>query len=189
MDCSPPRSSVLGVFRAGILEWLPFPSPGDLPHSGTEPVSPVSPAVQADSLPAVIREASETVVIISTKGWVERGWKKGLRRICSLLGGVLGSQINTQHHHVLETGGLFFFLTVYFEKSQMNRLVQRTLKKTLRFTIHILPHLLSLYTQIYVWGGQTSSYLVSKYVSIYHLCVRTTFCVTTIPVSCPGNLH
>ena len=30
---------------------LPFPSPGDLPHPGIEPVSPVSPALQADSLP------------------------------------------------------------------------------------------------------------------------------------------
>ena len=31
---------------------LPFPSPGDLPDAGIEPVSPVSPALQADSLPA-----------------------------------------------------------------------------------------------------------------------------------------
>ena len=30
---------------------LPFPSPGDLPDWGIEPVSPVSPALQADSLP------------------------------------------------------------------------------------------------------------------------------------------
>ena len=28
---------------------LPFPSPGDLPNPGTEPESPVSPALQADS--------------------------------------------------------------------------------------------------------------------------------------------
>ena len=28
---------------------LPFPSPGDLPHPGMEPMSPVSPALQADS--------------------------------------------------------------------------------------------------------------------------------------------
>ena len=80
MGCSPPRSSVLGIFQARILEWLPFPSPGDLPHSGTEPVSPVSPALQADSLPVVIGEASETVVIISTKGWVGGGWKKRLEK-------------------------------------------------------------------------------------------------------------
>ena len=30
---------------------LPFPPPGYLPVSGTEPVSPVSPAFQEDSLP------------------------------------------------------------------------------------------------------------------------------------------
>ena len=29
-----------------------FPPPGDLPDPGTEPVSPVSPALQADSLAA-----------------------------------------------------------------------------------------------------------------------------------------
>ena len=31
MDCSPPGSSVHGIFQARILEWLPFPSPEDLP--------------------------------------------------------------------------------------------------------------------------------------------------------------
>ena len=38
-----------GILRARILEWigLPFPSPGDLPNSETEPRSP---AWQADSL-------------------------------------------------------------------------------------------------------------------------------------------
>ena len=30
---------------------LPFPPPGDLPNPGTEPMSPVFPALQADSLP------------------------------------------------------------------------------------------------------------------------------------------
>ena len=31
---------------------LPFPPPGDLPNPGIESASPVSPALQADSLPA-----------------------------------------------------------------------------------------------------------------------------------------
>ena len=31
---------------------LPCPPPGDLPNPGIEPISPVSPALQADSLPA-----------------------------------------------------------------------------------------------------------------------------------------
>ena len=41
MDCSLPGSSVHGIFQAIVLEWigLPFPSPGDLPNSGIEPVS------------------------------------------------------------------------------------------------------------------------------------------------------
>ena len=37
-----------GIFQARILEWLPFPPPGDLPDSGVEPAFP---ALQADSLP------------------------------------------------------------------------------------------------------------------------------------------
>ena len=46
MDCSLPASSVHGVTvhgasQARILEWLPFPPPGDLPDPEIEPVSPV----------------------------------------------------------------------------------------------------------------------------------------------------
>ena len=37
-DCSPPGSSVQGIFQARILE-LPFPVPGDLPKAGIEPAS------------------------------------------------------------------------------------------------------------------------------------------------------
>ena len=51
-DCSPPGSSVHGISQ-GQKYWsgLPFPPPADLPNPGIEPVSPVSPAWQADSLP------------------------------------------------------------------------------------------------------------------------------------------
>ena len=48
MDCSLPGSSIHGIFQARILEWVAFPSPGDLPDPGIEPWSP---ALQADSLP------------------------------------------------------------------------------------------------------------------------------------------
>ena len=48
MDCSLPGSSVHGISGARTLEWLPDPPPGDRPHPGIEPVSP---ALQADSLP------------------------------------------------------------------------------------------------------------------------------------------
>ena len=47
MDCSQPGSSVHGIFQARILEWVPFPSPGDLSNPGMEPGSCT---LQADSL-------------------------------------------------------------------------------------------------------------------------------------------
>ena len=40
-------SSVHGISQARVLEWLLFPSPGDIPNPGIEPVSP---ALQMDSL-------------------------------------------------------------------------------------------------------------------------------------------
>ena len=51
MDCSPSGSSVHGIFQARTLEWSPFPPPGCLPDPGIELVSPMSPELQADSLP------------------------------------------------------------------------------------------------------------------------------------------
>ena len=38
-----------GILQARILEWVAFPSPGDLPKPG---IKTRSPALQADSLPA-----------------------------------------------------------------------------------------------------------------------------------------
>ena len=46
-DCSPPGSSVHGVFQAKNWSRLPFPPPGDLPDPGIQPMSPV---LQVDSL-------------------------------------------------------------------------------------------------------------------------------------------
>ena len=51
-DCSLPGSSVIGFFGQQYWSGLPFPSLGDLLNPGIEPVSPVSPALRADSLPA-----------------------------------------------------------------------------------------------------------------------------------------
>ena len=47
VDSSPPGSSVHGILQARILEWVAFPSPGDLPDPGIEARSP---ALQADAL-------------------------------------------------------------------------------------------------------------------------------------------
>ena len=41
MDYSPPGCSVHGILQAG----LPYPPPGDLPDSGIEPMSLLSPAL------------------------------------------------------------------------------------------------------------------------------------------------
>ena len=51
MDYSLPGSSVLGIFQPRILEWVIMPSPGDLPDPEIKPVSPVTSALQGDSLP------------------------------------------------------------------------------------------------------------------------------------------
>ena len=41
----PSGSWVHGISQARILEWLPFPTPGDLPNSGIEPTCLASPAL------------------------------------------------------------------------------------------------------------------------------------------------
>ena len=41
----------MGFSRPEYWSGLPFPSPGNLPDPGIEPMSPLSPALQADSLP------------------------------------------------------------------------------------------------------------------------------------------
>ena len=49
MKCSPPGSSVHGILQARILEWVPFPSPEDLPDPS---IKPRSSALQVVSLPS-----------------------------------------------------------------------------------------------------------------------------------------
>ena len=42
----------MGFFRQNYWSGLPLLPPGDLPNPATDSMSPVSPALQADSLPA-----------------------------------------------------------------------------------------------------------------------------------------
>ena len=56
MDCSPPGHQAplsMGFSRQEYWSGLPCPPPGNLPHPGTEPTSPVSSALQVDSLPTL----------------------------------------------------------------------------------------------------------------------------------------
>ena len=55
-------------FRPGYWDGQPFPSPGDLPNSGTEPRSP---ALQADSLPVGVGSLSLLQQIFLTQ---ESNW-------------------------------------------------------------------------------------------------------------------
>ena len=49
MDCSPPGSCIHGILHARTLEWVAFPSLGDLPDPGIKLVSLASPDWQAGS--------------------------------------------------------------------------------------------------------------------------------------------
>ena len=49
LDCSPPGSSVHGIFRQEYWTGLPFPSSGDLPDPGIKPTSLVSPGMAGES--------------------------------------------------------------------------------------------------------------------------------------------
>ena len=51
MDYSPPGSFGHGIIQVRVLEWLPFPPPGDLPDPGIELIPRASPASARDSLP------------------------------------------------------------------------------------------------------------------------------------------
>ena len=51
MDCSHQASLSMGFSRQKYWSQLPFPSPGDLPSPGMEPVSLTCPALQVGCLP------------------------------------------------------------------------------------------------------------------------------------------
>ena len=75
IDCSPPGSSVHGIPQARILEWLPFPSPGDLPDSGSKSGSPT---LQADYLPSEPPEKPMKITVRTlnwSKLWTRRSKK------------------------------------------------------------------------------------------------------------------
>ena len=76
MDFSPPGSSVHGISQARELEWVPFPSPEDLP-------SPViklrSPALQVNSLPTEL--PGKPIYQLLCSHWImsDSLWSHGLQ--------------------------------------------------------------------------------------------------------------
>ena len=55
--CQAPLS--MGFFKQEYRSGLSFPPPGDLPDPGIKPASPVSPALQVDSIPLSLGEAEQ----------------------------------------------------------------------------------------------------------------------------------
>ena len=88
----PPLS--MGFSRQEYWSGLPCCPPGDLPDSGIKPVSPASPALQADSLPLSLQGSSRTesaapLTPACRQPWPTRGqlpptsprwWGEGSRR-------------------------------------------------------------------------------------------------------------
>ena len=67
MDCSPPGSSVYGILQARILEWVAvFFSRG---FSQSRDIEPVSPALQADSLPSEPPEKLQKLLLKKFTGF------------------------------------------------------------------------------------------------------------------------
>ena len=62
MHCSPPGPSVHEILQARTLEWVAVPSSRDLPDPGIEPMTPVAPALQADSLPLTHQGSLDTCI-------------------------------------------------------------------------------------------------------------------------------
>ena len=68
-----------GFSRQEYWSGLPCPSPGDLPHPGIEHMSPVYPALQADSLPAEPSgQPKGTLYITGIKSWVKKDTSIGV---------------------------------------------------------------------------------------------------------------
>ena len=59
LSCARQAPLSVGFSRQEYWSGWPFPSPGDLPDPGIEPASPVSPVLQADSLPRQMEVAVE----------------------------------------------------------------------------------------------------------------------------------
>ena len=70
IDCSPPGSSVHGISQARILEWVVFPSPGDLPNSGIEPTFSASPALAGGFFLSVSHQAHLNLFLDILLFWI-----------------------------------------------------------------------------------------------------------------------
>ena len=78
MDCSPPGSSIHGIFQARILECVAMLSSGDLPDPGIEPTVLMTPALAG--------RLFTTSTTWETQQEGERGSHKRQHRDCRVVG-------------------------------------------------------------------------------------------------------
>ena len=74
-----PGSSVRGIFQARILEWLPLPTPGDIPYPGIKPTSLASPAFIGRFFTT---EPPGKVYLLKQRNTTKLGKNNGLPEIC-----------------------------------------------------------------------------------------------------------
>ena len=70
MDCSPPGSSDHGISQARVLDWVPFPSPGDLPDPGIETASPALAGGFLTTEPPGKPKFAISILISEIKPWL-----------------------------------------------------------------------------------------------------------------------
>ena len=99
----------MGFSRQAYWSGLPFPLPGDLPGSGTEPTSPMSPAQLVDSLPAEPsgKPNSRWCLVVDLLISITQTWRRGMAlrnsqflwpQFSSLYHGDLGVDTNNRYH-------------------------------------------------------------------------------------------
>ena len=91
MNCSLQVPLSVGFFQQEHWNGWPFPLPGALPDPGIEPMSPASPALQADSLPLSCWASP-----MGSGEYQEKQGNKGLRKSRNELG-ILGHRAWTMH--------------------------------------------------------------------------------------------
>ena len=110
MHCTPPGSSVHGIFQARGWSGLPFPPPGDLPHPGMEPASCIAGrCFTAEPLGRPIHSLTHSLIstfyhmFIESLSWAGlrsvTGWQKEARPLSPEADALGGEAACTQLSH------------------------------------------------------------------------------------------
>ena len=86
----------MGFSRQEYWNGSPCPPPGDIPHPGIEPMTPVSPALQVDSLPLSHPEAPKNGHALEQIPVLLRLW---LREACGKHGLYVNTSVNPEEQH------------------------------------------------------------------------------------------